>query len=127
MSCFSGFPVVINDRKPVESYPFQTHLSPQSDAQVVVGMGTYLVLEIGHGAYARLKREDGEFRPTEDVLLVGRVEAWSELEAIKKVRKLEHRGAWQYGRLVGYAIESKKQKSFPHPLHQKPVNQKLFF
>lgn len=50
-------------------------------------MNKYILLEIGKSAYTEFKMKNGEFKETQDAILVDEVEAKSKEEAYEKVIK----------------------------------------
>jgi hypothetical protein len=72
-----------------------------------MAMGTYLVLEIGSSAYTEFKMKNGEFKRTEDAVLVGAIEASSTNEAIDKAKALDYCKERQFEHLIAYEVRCK--------------------
>lgn len=63
-------------------------------------MKTFIGIEIGDSAYTEFKMKNDEFKQTEDGVLVGRVEAETEVSALNKIKSLD----WNKNRVFDHVI-----------------------
>lgn len=70
-------------------------------------MKTFLAIEIGNSAYTEFKMKNGAFERTEDGILIGRIEARDEKEALRKIRDLEWNKGRDFDEIEIFEIKSK--------------------
>ncbi len=69
-------------------------------------MGSWIVLEIGKSVYTEFLMKDGEFRQTEDCIMLARVNASSEKEAIEKTKEINYCKNREFDFLVAYELKN---------------------
>ncbi len=67
-------------------------------------MPKYIVLEVGDVACTQYRMKNGEFEETEDAVMVGKIEANSEEEAILAVTELDYCKNREFDNLVAYRL-----------------------
>lgn len=67
-------------------------------------MTKYIVLEVGNSARTEFLMKDGEYRETEDAVVIGRIDACSKEEAIELAVSLSYCKNREFDNLVAYEV-----------------------